>query len=216
MKKYYVYVFVKNDSSKAIQNSEARFKIGFTSNLDETVDHYESFFKFRKDRSFVFEGEFTEIKNLETILITLLYKFNLNLSSYDDDKKNFFNIKGLKILNEFSENLSLYNIKTKRLSLRKILEFCMPSNKILSRRNKVELLFDFNSLDKNLLENKYKVNYNDLKVIYDKFYKDMYIEHKNEFKMFLKMKKISRNMKQDYLDMEIKSEQFKEILINKI
>ena len=134
----YVFIFVKSDNSS--------FKIGLTTNLDESVDYFQDVFKVRQDRSFVFSGDFNQMKNLYTLFTSLLH--NYSLPSYlDEDFEDMFDIKALVLLNSFSETLDTYKIKTKKLSLRKTLEVCKPTQKIVSRKNKVNLLFDYNLLE---------------------------------------------------------------------
>ena len=82
----YIFILVKSDSSS--------FKIGLTSNLDETIDYYDEVLKFRKDRSFVFGGDYNQMKNLYNLFTSLLN--NYSLPSYlDEDLKNMFDIKAL-------------------------------------------------------------------------------------------------------------------------
>ena len=182
----YVFIFVKSDNSS--------FKIGLTTNLDESVDFFQDVFKVRLDRSYVFGGDYNQMKNLYNLFTSLLN--NYSLPSYlDKDLEDMFDIKALVLLNAFSETLDTYRIKTKKLSLRKTLEMCMPSKKTLSRKNKVNLLFDFNLLEIEKLENKYNMGFEQLKKVYNNFLKDMYKPNKPKFRHYLKMYKAMNMMK---------------------
>lgn len=183
MKKHNTYIFIlmKSDSSS--------FKIGFTTNLDETMDYFEDIFRFRRDRSFVFEGEYSEMRNLHKLLTSMLYNFRISEIAFNEDYADIFNIKGLDLLNDFTENLSKYKIKTQRTSLRKVLEECKPHLKIISRKNRVNLLFDYNTLNKEQLEYKYNMDFEKIQKIYEDFRKEMYKPHRDMFKSYLKMKK---------------------------
>ena len=186
----YIFILVKSDSSS--------FKIGLTSNLDETIDYYDEVLKFRKDRSFVFGGDYNQMKNLYNLFTSLLN--NYSLPSYlDKDLEDMFDIKALVLLNAFSETLDTYRIKTKKLSLRKTLEMCMPSKKTLSRKNKVNLLFDFNLLEIEKLENKYNMGFEQLEKVYKDFLKDMYKPNKPKFRHYLKMYKVMIQMKEELI-----------------
>lgn len=182
----YVFILVKSDSTS--------FKVGLSTNLDETIDYYQQVLKFRHDRSFVFSGDFNQMKNLYILFTSLLH--NYRLTSYlDEDFEDMFDIKALVLLNTFSETLGKYRIKTKKLSLRKTLEACMPSKKILSRKHRVNLLFDYNLLEVNALENKYNMSFEQLKKVYNNFLKDMYKPNKPKFRHYLKMYKAMNMMK---------------------
>ena len=186
----YVFILVKSDSSS--------FKIGLTSNLDETIDYYQQVFRFRQDRSFVFGGDSNQMKNLYTLFTSLLD--NYSLPSYlDKDLEDMFDIKALVLLNSFSETLDIYRIETKKLSLRKTLEVCKPSQKIVSRENKVNLLFDYNLLETQELENKYNMCFDKLEIIYKTFYNDMYKPNKPKFRHYLKMYKTMNMMKEELI-----------------
>jgi len=193
MKNSFLFILIKSDNSI--------FKIGSTTNLDETIEYYEDVFRFRKDRSFVFEGEFNQIKNLEKLLTSLLYNFNTNLlSQYEDENyKNMYHIKGIDLIKSFSENFHSYRIRVKRHSLRKALEQCKPLRKILSRKNKVQLAFDYKELSKEQLENKYNMPYDDLKNINSEFMKDMYKPHKKTFRHYLTMRTTLKKIKESLL-----------------
>ena len=71
----------------------------------------------------------------------------------------------------------------------------MPSKKTLSRKNKVNLLFDFNLLEIEKLENKYNMGFEQLKKVYNNFLKDMYKPNKPKFRHYLKMYKAMNMMK---------------------
>ena len=186
----YVFILVKSDSSS--------FKIGLTSNLDETIDYYQQVFRFRQDRPFVFGGDSNQMKNLYTLFTSLLD--NYSLPSYlDKDLEDMFDIKALVLLNSFSETLDIYRIETKKLSLRKTLEVCKPSQKIVSRENKVNLLFDYNLLETQELENKYNMSFDKLEIIYKTFYNDMYKPNKPKFRHYLKMYKTMNIMKEELI-----------------
>jgi len=174
----YVFILVKSDSSS--------FKVGLTGNLDETIDYYDEVFQYRKDRSFVFSGDYVQMKNLHNLFTSLIHNYKIS-SFLDEDFEDMFDIKGLPLLISFSEILGNYKIKTKKLSLRKTLEVCTPYRKVLSRKNKINLLFDFNSLRTEELENKYNINFEQLEKIYKDFLKGLYKDHKVEFKNYLKM-----------------------------
>ncbi len=187
----YIFILVKSDSSS--------FKIGLTSNLDETIDYYDEVLKFRKDRSFVFGGDYNQMKNLYNLFTSLLNNYSLP-SDLDKDFEDMFDIKALVLLNAFSETLDTYRIKTKKLSLRKTLEICKPSKKIVSRKNKVNLLFDFNLLEIEKLENKYNMGFEQLEKVYKDFLKDMYRPHRVEFKNYIKMHKTMNKIKEDLIN----------------
>ena len=110
-----------------------------------------------------------------------------------------FDIKALVLLNSFSETLDIYRIETKKLSLRKTLEVCKPSQKIVSRENKVNLLFDYNLLETQELENKYNMSFEQLEKLYKDFLKDMYKPNKPKFRHYLKMYKTMNMMKEELL-----------------
>ena len=118
------------------------------------------------------------------------------MSSHLED---MFDIKALVLLNTFSETLGKYKIKTKKLSLRKTLEVCMPSKKILSRKHRVNLLFDYNLLEVNALENKYNMSFEELKKVYNNFLKDMYKPNKPKFRHYLKMYKTMNMLKEELI-----------------
>ena len=186
----YVFILVKSDSTS--------FKVGLSTNLDETIDYYQQVLKFRHDRSFVFSGDFNQMKNLYILFTSLLH--NYRLTSYlDEDFEDMFDIKALVLLNTFSETLDAYRIKTKKLSLRKTLEVCKPSKKNLSRQNKVNLLFDFNILEVNALEEKYNMKFEQLEKVYKDFLKDMYKPHKQSLKDYLKIYKTMNQKKEELI-----------------
>ncbi len=188
----YLFILVKSDSTS--------FKVGLSTNLDETVDYYQdSFkFKFRQDRSFLFSGDFNQMKNLYTLFTSLLNNYSLP-SFLDEDLEDMFDIKALVLLNSFSETLDRYKIKTKKLSLKKTLEVCKPSLKIISRRNKINLLFDYNLLDTQELENKYNMSFEQLGKVYKDFLKDMYKPNKPKFRHYLKIYKTMNMMKEELI-----------------
>lgn len=138
------------------------------------------------------------MKNLYILFTSLLH--NYRLPSYlDEDFEDIFDIKALVLLNIFSETLDTYRIKTKKLSLRKTLEVCIPSKKILSRKNKVNLLFDFNLLKIKELETKYNMGFEQLEIIYKTFYNDMYRPHRVEFKNYIRFYKGMNQKKESLL-----------------
>ena len=84
--------------------------------------------------------------------------------------------------------------------MRKTLEVCKPSQKIISRKNKVNLLFDFNILEVNVLEEKYNMSFDQLEKVYKDFFKDIYKPHQVEFKKYLQLCKGINMMKEDLLE----------------
>ena len=76
---------------------------------------------------------------------------------------------------------------------------CMPSKKTLSRKNKVNLLFDFNLLEIEKLENKYNMGFEQLEKVYKDFLKDMYKPNKPKFRHYLKMYKVMIQMKEELI-----------------
>ena len=190
-KSTYVFILIKSDSTS--------FKVGLTSNLDETIDYYHQVFPFRKDRSFVFSGDYNQMKNLYTLFTSLLNNYRLP-SFLDEDFEGMYDIKALVLLNTFSETLDTYRIKTKKLSLRKTLEVCMPSKKILSRKNKVNLLFDYNLLKIKELEDKYNMSFDQLEKVYKEFLREMYKPHKEEFKNYIRFYKGMNQKKENLIN----------------
>ncbi len=191
MKNTFVYVLIKSDSSS--------FKIGLTTNLYQTIYEDHNDWKFRKDRSFVFSGDYDQMKNLENLFVSMLYNFKIDFIAQNNFFKNLFNIKGLPLLNEFVENFKQYKIRTKKISLRIALTGCKPYVKLIARENKKSLLFDIHSLTKDELEYKYNLEYNKIENIYRKFLTEMYQPHNEMYKIYLKMYKDMFGLKKDLL-----------------
>jgi hypothetical protein len=190
-KNTYLYVLMKSDSSM--------FKLGITTDLDTTIDYFNNIFKFRQDRSFVFEGEYHQVKQLLDILSALFANFRVDIDPKDGDFNNFFSIKALNKLNDFIEDLSSYKIKVYRHSLRKELSICKPASKILSREKKSILLFDFHELSKKSLEEKYSMSFERIEKFYNDFLEEIYKPHKKSFKNYLKMRQSLESTKNDLL-----------------
>lgn len=182
-----------------MKSDSSMFKLGITTDLDTTIDYFNNIFKFRQDRSFVFEGEYNQVKQLLDILTSLFSNFRVEIDPKDEDFNDFFSIKALDKLNLFVENLLPYKIKVQRCSLRKELSICKPASKILSREKKSILLFDFNELSKNSLEEKYSMSFEKIEKFYYDFLEEIYKPHKKSFKNYLKMRQSLESTKNDLL-----------------
>lgn len=178
-KNTYVYILIKSDSSS--------FKIGLSTDLDKTIDYYENVMKFRKDRSFVFSGDYNQMKNLKNLFVSMIFNYKINFSTKELD--DIFQYKALDIINETIKNFKLYKIKSEKKSLRKELEECSPYIKTVSRKEKVNLLFDYNKLSKDDLEYKYSNDFQYISNIYRKFKTQVFKPHKKMFNTYLQMKK---------------------------